>query len=55
MSIRGGRSPREPEMPIWRASDGRGAPLTSKNIAMSLDLAGEPFPAGDIDLAGRDW
>ncbi|NJD27977.1 MAG: endolytic transglycosylase MltG [Chloroflexi bacterium] len=26
MSIRGGRSPREPEMPVWRASDGRGAP-----------------------------
>ena len=36
-------------------ADGRGAPITSKNIAMSLELAGEPFPSGDIDLQGRDW
>lgn len=26
MTVRGGRGPREPEMPAWRASDGRGNP-----------------------------
>ena len=26
MTVRGGRGPREPEMPSWRASDGRGNP-----------------------------
>jgi hypothetical protein len=36
--------------------------LTAKNIAMALQialnpwaLAEEPFPPGQIDLAGRDW
>ena len=29
MTIRGGRGPREPEMPSWRASDGRGNPPVS--------------------------
>ncbi|HYK95835.1 MAG TPA: endolytic transglycosylase MltG [Candidatus Dormibacteraeota bacterium] len=27
MTVRNGRAPREPEMPSWRASDGRGNPL----------------------------
>ncbi|HOX04923.1 MAG TPA: GNAT family N-acetyltransferase [Planctomycetota bacterium] len=43
-------------VPVTEAGgDGRGSLITAKNIAMSLDLAGEPFPAGAIDLRGRDW
>lgn len=34
---------------------GRSVPITAKNIAMTLDLAKEPFPKGAIDLQGRDW
>lgn len=34
---------------------GKTVPIPSKNICMSLDLAARPFPAGDIDLEGRDW
>ena len=45
---------------IDRAVTMRGAgdkpvPLTAKNIAMYLPLGGDAFPAGPIDLAGRDW
>ncbi len=37
--------------------DERGRPqgLTSKNIAMFLELTAEPFPLGPLDLQGRDW
>jgi predicted N-acetyltransferase YhbS len=34
---------------------GRDVPLPEKSIAMSLDLADETFPDGEIDLQGRDW
>jgi predicted N-acetyltransferase YhbS len=34
---------------------GRPAPLPAKNIAMQIALAGEPLPAGPLDLRGRDW
>jgi predicted N-acetyltransferase YhbS len=34
---------------------GRSAPIPAKNIAMALELAGESFPPGAIDLQGRDW
>ncbi len=34
---------------------GRPVPLTAKNIAMELALAGDPLPEGAIDLEGRDW
>ena len=29
MTVRNGRAPRDPEMPTWRASDGRGNPPVS--------------------------
>ena len=35
--------------------DGRTVPIPGKNIAMVLELAGRPFPQGDIDLQGADW
>ena len=38
-----------------RDAAGRPVPLTAKNIAMELALAGEPLPPGPIDLEGRDW
>ncbi len=30
-------------------------PIPGKNIAMAKDLAGQPFPRGDIHLCGADW
>jgi hypothetical protein len=30
-------------------------PIAAKNIAMALELAGESFPPGAVDLQGRDW
>ena len=38
-----------------RDGAGRTVPLTAKNIAMELALAGDPLPPGAIDLEGRDW
>jgi hypothetical protein len=38
-----------------RDSQGRSVPIPGKNIAMVLELAGRPFPPGDIDLQGTDW
>jgi predicted N-acetyltransferase YhbS len=38
-----------------RDAAGRTVPLTAKNIAMQLPLAGELFPEGAIDLMGGDW
>ncbi len=35
--------------------EGRAVPIPGKNIAMVLELAGRPFPEGDIDLQGADW
>ncbi|NUN94005.1 MAG: GNAT family N-acetyltransferase [Verrucomicrobiae bacterium] len=29
--------------------------IPAKNLAMGLDLAGRPFPAGDLHLRGADW
>ncbi|MFH1023569.1 MAG: GNAT family N-acetyltransferase [Planctomycetota bacterium] len=40
---------------VMTGEDGGPEPLPAKNIAMSLDLADAPFPAGDIALQGRDW
>ncbi|MEI6166635.1 MAG: GNAT family N-acetyltransferase [bacterium] len=31
------------------------SPIPGKNIAMAKDLAGLPFPRGDIHLCGADW
>ena len=38
-----------------RNAAGTPVPLTAKNIAMELPLAGDPLPSGPIDLEGRDW
>jgi predicted N-acetyltransferase YhbS len=35
--------------------NGATVPIPGKNIGMTLDLSGEPFPAGLIHLEGRDW
>ena len=43
-------------VPVTQADEhGRSAPIPAKNIAMALELAGESFPPGAIDLQGRDW
>lgn len=47
----------------WRTIDvavlmqyeGRTQPIPGKNIAMVIELAGRPFPTGDLDLCGADW
>lgn len=47
----------------WRRTDvsvtlienGKRVPIPGKNIAMFKELAGKPFPRGDIDLQGMDW
>lgn len=47
----------------WRRTDvsvtmvekGERVPIPGKNIAMFKELAGTPFPEGDIDLQGMDW
>lgn len=36
-------------------ADGGMTTLPAENIAMSIPVAIEAFPAGDIDLRGRDW
>jgi hypothetical protein len=36
-------------------ADGGITTLPAENIAMSIPVAIEAFPAGDIDLRGRDW
>jgi hypothetical protein len=35
--------------------DGKNVPIPGKNIAMAKELAGTPFPSGDIHLRGADW
>jgi predicted N-acetyltransferase YhbS len=37
----------------WEGVDG--VPIPGKNICMVVELAGKPFPEGDIDLLGADW
>ena len=37
----------------WEGVDG--VPIPGKNICMVVELAGQPFPEGDIDLLGADW
>ena len=48
----------------WRMSDqpitmtdedGHRSPIPEKNIAMLIELASRPFPAGPLDLGGGDW
>ena len=44
------------EEPVFMQDEkGARAPLPSKNIGMYLLLSGKPFPAGAVDLRGRDW
>jgi predicted N-acetyltransferase YhbS len=38
-----------------RNEEGEIVPIPGKNIAMVLELAGRPFPQGDIFLQGADW
>lgn len=44
MTVRNGRGPREPEMPSWRASDGRGNPPTSSRGRRSNGKGGFRLP-----------
>ena len=38
-----------------RDEQGRSVPLPRKNIAMFIELGGDPFPRVPLDLQGRDW
>jgi hypothetical protein len=33
----------------------KSAPIPEKNIGMMIELGDERFPAGPLDLQGRDW
>jgi len=35
--------------------DGHSVPIPAKNISMLIELAGDEFPPGAVDLQGRDW
>jgi len=40
---------------VLQDAQGRPAAIPDKNIMMVKQLGPEPFPAGDVDLQGRDW
>ena len=40
---------------FWADENGGRVPIPEKNIGMALNLGPDPFPAGDVDLQGRDW
>jgi len=46
---------RRTDVSVTMIENGRHVPIPGKNITMFKELAGEPFPAGDIDLQGIDW
>jgi predicted N-acetyltransferase YhbS len=47
---------RKLSVPVTMADEyGVIVPIPEKNIAMLIALTDKPFPAGPIELAGRDW